>query len=306
MKIATYNVRDLFDERVLHSYGREFLLTPGFVQQRIDALATTIKAMDADIVAIQEVGSERVLRAIAEKTGLGYSVFIATPDQRGIANAVLYKYPGVCSAVMSLSSLPVFVDGDEDVYGERLDHSKVRDFIQVESSYAEKPLHIFGIHLKSANAINKKTSDGADIAPVTQLEAADGLIRSRLYQFSQARNLRQKIDTIVSSDVGAQIIVLGDFNTEANDDCMKIIKGHSKKLSGILTNACDEIPENKKFSYLGDGRKRLIDHVLLSESLKKHLVVTTVFNEHLTDQTIHHAPPLIVESDHAAISIELQ
>ncbi len=166
-------------------------------------------------------------------------------------------------------------------------------------------MYIFGIHLKSANSVNKKDGDGTDIAPVTQLEAGDGLIRSRLYQFSQARNLRQKIDAILTGDASAQIIVLGDFNTEAHDDCMKIIKGHSKKFSGILTNACDQIAENKKFSYLGDGHKRLIDHILLSESLKKHLVTTTILNERLTDQTIHHAPPLIVDSDHAAILMEL-
>jgi endonuclease/exonuclease/phosphatase family metal-dependent hydrolase len=307
MKIGTFNLRDLFDEGTYSFYfnARQFTYTADFVQKRVDSFSRTIRKMDPDILFLQEVASEKVLERIIAQTKSNYSHFIGKSDWRGIANAVLFRLPNCsCVSVPAAGPLPVFVEGDEDIYGKRID--SLREFVRLETTYHGLPLTAIGIHSKSSVGIARKDRNNQFLSVMTQMDAADGLIRSTFFKLSQARRLRGIVDSLFSKEGdNTQIIVLGDFNAMEDTDVMRIIKGDLKGSPTTLLSACDVVPERKRFSHIKKGRKRLIDHILVSKSIQQSIRSVKIFNEKLRDQTSETAAPLIVESDHAPIMVEL-
>src|SRR5438477_62413 len=103
-RLATYNVLDLFDEHPL-------------LPKKIDTLAARIRELDADVVGLQEIGSEvalEALRARASEGGTPYASVVGTADARGIRCAALSRVPILRSTVHTTDALPfpVFVEGD--------------------------------------------------------------------------------------------------------------------------------------------------------------------------------------------------
>jgi endonuclease/exonuclease/phosphatase family metal-dependent hydrolase len=310
MKIGTFNLRDLFDEGT-HSFyfsAGQFTYAADFVQKRIDSFSRTIRELDSDILFLQEVASEKVLARIIEQTKLGYSHFIAKPDRRGIANAVLFRVPNCsCVSVPPAGPLPVFIEGDEDSYGTHIASDSRREFIRLETTYRGLPLTAIGVHLKSAVGVAKKDRNGQPLAVVTQLDAADGLIRATLFKLSQVRRLREIVDSVfVREGDAAQVVVLGDFNALEDTYALRIVRGELKGSLTALSNACDDVPERKRFSHIKKGRKRLIDHILVSKSIEQSVRSVKILNAKLHDQTNEKEAPLLVESDHAPIVMELR
>ncbi len=119
MKIATYDLEFLFDEGTYAHSGKEWTYAREVVQKRVDYYAKVFSEIDADILFLQEVASEVILRRILEKANGGYSYFLVAPAENGIGNAVIYKKKGDCvyESIPARTSLPVFVSGDGDVAG---------------------------------------------------------------------------------------------------------------------------------------------------------------------------------------------
>jgi endonuclease/exonuclease/phosphatase family metal-dependent hydrolase len=199
----------------------------------------------------------------------------------------------------------VFVEGDEDYYGTHIDSR--REFVRLETVYRGSPLTAIGVHLKSAMGIAKKDQNGQPIVAVTQLDAADGLIRATLFKLSQVRMLREVVDSVfVKEGDTAQVVVLGDFNAPEDTYALRIVRGELKEALTALSNVCDDVPERKRFSHIKKGRKRLIDHILVSKSIEQSVRSVKIFNTKLHDQTNKTEAPLLVESDHAPIVVELR
>jgi exonuclease III len=171
MKIATYNVNFLFGEGAHTHSGKEWVYTPGHVEARVDYFASLFKKIDADILFLQELASEEVLKRIIEKTGINYSYFIATPDQNRVGNAVLTKSKEcVFESLPSFSPLPVFYEEDIDTLGARM--FSRRDFISAKTTYGDNSLFLLGIHLKSNYAIAGKDPSGNNITMDSQISYA--------------------------------------------------------------------------------------------------------------------------------------
>ena len=78
MKIATYNVRNLFDPGTFLDERAEDAVDEGFFNQRIDYLTKYFTELDLDIICLQEIGGEKGLHMITER--LPYDVFFAKPN----------------------------------------------------------------------------------------------------------------------------------------------------------------------------------------------------------------------------------
>lgn len=306
MKISTYNLKFLFDTGTrLHS-GKEYTFTSDFVEQRFQYFTKQFDLLDADILFLQELGDESALIKILEKTKADYRHFIAEPDTFGVGNAVVYKsrLNCSCSSIPSRTSLPVFNSEDKDTLGSRI--RSRRDYVQVETTYNEKPLHLLGIHIKSNFLIYEKDRDGSKIQErLSQTEAADAIIRSEMFRFSQAKKVREMSDSIFKSNPNAQLIILGDFNATTSNKVYSIIRGHMKKLSDALTPILDKVPEDLRFSIVGPAKKRLIDHILISKKLERYIADVEILNKNIYDHSRKLNPQFIVESDHAPIIFEL-
>ncbi len=306
MKIATFNVEFLFNEGDHKHSGKMWVYTKEYVEKRVDHLAKQISEIDADILFLQEAASEEVIQKIIKKTEKDYSYFIATPDNFGVGNAVLYKSKDCkCESVVATTDYPVFVEGDIDSIGPRI-HSR-RAFIHLTTFFNNKPLHLFGLHLNSRFFVRIKNKELVPILDVnTQIEAADALIRSETFRLVQARKMRQAVDEIFSLDKDAFIGVMGDFNSHENETPFRIIKGefdsHSDSLVNIASAWC---PDDKRHSFIGDKGSKLIDYILLSKPLEHHIKSFQILNEGLTHHNNKLPSPTFVESDHAPLVVEL-
>jgi len=304
MKIATHNVEFLFEEGEHVHTGQTWNYTKEYVEARIAHLAKLFSEIDADVLLLQEVGSKAVLDRIVKKTGLPYSVFCAVPGNYGIGNAVLYKpKDAMCESVPATTSLPVFFEGDKDGIGARV--WSRRDFVHVRTSYAGKPLHLIGIHIKSGFSMGLKRKDGTEYPMETQMEKADGIIRSEFFRFTQARKVRQVVDEIFATNPNAAIIVTGDFNSDEKFVPYRIIRGDAKKAPDALFSATHKVPEDERFTWLHKGKGLLIDHLLYSKVLEPKVRAVKIFNTNLGEHKNLPPTPTFVESDHAPISVEL-
>ncbi|OGZ06528.1 MAG: hypothetical protein A2942_04950 [Candidatus Lloydbacteria bacterium RIFCSPLOWO2_01_FULL_50_20] len=306
MKIATHNIEFLFEEGVHTHSGKEWNYTKEFVEARIDHFSKLFSEINADIVLLQEIASKSVIERIIARTGIDYSYFFATPDQNGVGNVVLYKQKDAkCESIPVIASLPVFIEGDADTTGSRI--WSRRDFVHMEATWQGKKLHVVGIHIK-ANFLMPEKNIAGEVQPMTtQITMADGLIRSEIFRFSQAKKLRELIDTFFASDPNASVIVGGDFNAEENYAVYRIIQGVIGDATDTLIESSLKIEKEKRFSSLSTtlGRNRLLDHILISKNLESHLTDVQILNENITDIKNVAPTPTLVGSDHAPIVINL-
>lgn len=306
MKIATHNLEFLFEEGMQAHSGKEWNYTKELVEARIDHFSKLFSEISADILLLQEVASKSVIERIIEKTGIDYSYFFATPDQNGVGNVVLYKQKdAICESIPALTSLPVFIEGDVDVIGSRI--WSRRDFVHMETTWQGKKLHVVGVHIKANFLMPEKNTAGEAHPMKTQITAADGLIRSEVFRFSQAKKLRELIDTFFTVDPDVLVIVGGDYNAEENYAVYRIIRGVINDNPDTLIATSEKVEEEKRFSSLSTtlGRKRLLDHFLISKSLEPYLANVQILNENISENKNAAPNPVLVGSDHAPVIIEL-
>lgn len=303
MKIATFNVEFLFNEGEHKHSGKTWTYTKEYVEARIEHLATQFSQIDADILFLQEVASEEVIKRIIEKTGKNYSYFIATPDKFNVGNAVLYKsHDCICESIPATTDYPVFIDGDIDAIGHRI-YSR-RAFIHLTTTYKNKPLHLFGLHLNSRFFVHLRDKDLIPKETKTQIEAADALIRSESFRFVQARKMRQVIDSVFSTDKDAFIAVMGDFNSLEKETPFRVIKGEFDSHGDSLISLASQISEDKRYSFIGDNGKKLIDYILISKPLETSVKSFDILNETLSQHSNQIPTPTFVKSDHAPLVVE--
>lgn len=306
MKIATHNLEFLFEEGVRAHSGKEWNYTKELVEARIDHFSKLFSEINADILLLQEVASKSVIERIIEKTGIEYFYFFATPDQNGIGNVVLYKQKdATCESIPAMTALPVFVEGDTDVMGSRI--WSRRDFVHMETTWQGKKLHVVGVHVKANFLMPEKNMAGEAHPMKTQSTAADGLIRSEVFRFSQAKRLREVIDAFFIADPDASVVIGGDYNAEENYAVYRIIRGVISDNPDALSATSEKVEEGKRFSSLSAtlGRKRLLDHILISKNLEKNLANVQILNENISENKNTAPNPVLVGSDHAPVIIEL-
>lgn len=305
MKIATHNIEFLFEEGVHTHSGKEWSYTKELVEARIDHFSKLFSEINADIILLQEIASKSVIERIIKRTRIDYSYFFATPDQNGVGNVVLYKQKdAICESIPAVSALPVFVEGDVDTIGPRI--WSRRDFVHMKTTWQGKKLHVFGIHIKSNFLMAEKSKTGEAYPMTTQIAVADGIIRSEVFRFSQARKLREVIDGIFSSEPDASVIVGGDFNAEEYNSAFRIIRGDIKEAADSLVVTNQTIAKENRFSVpTNRDRLRLIDHILISKNLEPHLSGTQILNKNISTNKNVAPTPTLVGSDHAPIVIEL-
>lgn len=81
LKIATYNVENLFDDRISGSEYSDFKSNrwnEAKYQQKLQKIARVLKHLDADVVALNEIENQNVMKALADLSGYRYYKFATT------------------------------------------------------------------------------------------------------------------------------------------------------------------------------------------------------------------------------------
>lgn len=98
LRIATYNIENLFDDVDDPTLsGRQEDIDDTKPEGQLDAVASAIREIDADILCLQEIESREALEWFMEGRldGMGYEhvLSIDAGDERGIEQAILSRFP---------------------------------------------------------------------------------------------------------------------------------------------------------------------------------------------------------------------
>ena len=296
-RLATFNVLDLFE------HDPE---PPGFIDAKVGFIARELTRGDADVVALQEVGSEALVDRLVtrEAASLGYRhVAFGPADRRGIRNAILSRLPLLATQVHNATSLkfPRFVDTDPEPFAERIPLR--RGLLHVRVDAAGGPVDVMVVHFKSKLGRMMQDAAGQDLLDVTARGFAEAQLRSLVLRSAEALFVRGVVDDLLAAE-SARIAVVGDFNDTLDSIPVQIVTGMGRVLdpSLVLRPAAALVAEDRRFSARHGSSPQLIDHVLASPALADRLVGCEIFNESLRDHGPFdpNAAP-VTDSDHALV-----
>lgn len=257
MKIATYNIENLFDLK--HDGGEYEEFVPYAASQwndktyraKLKNISRVINDIGADIVALQEVESAQALRDLKDqikREGIYYQYFaIADRKNTTIKVALLSRIP--------------FVYAKELVVGSNLAH---RNILEVKFNVEGESFYLFINHWK----------------------AKSGPESERIYS---AKILRKRIEAL---GWDKNIILVGDFNSHYEEHKLFVKKREHNDTNGktginhvlrtldytgktdgnshakeSLYNLWYDLDEEHRYSYIFKGKKEALDSIIVSQSL---------------------------------------
>jgi endonuclease/exonuclease/phosphatase family metal-dependent hydrolase len=282
---CSFNVRDLFEPR----YDAERIVYPS----KVANIAKLLDEANADVIALQEVSSARVVREVlrAMANGEAYGHVVAGPsDARGICNALVSRMPVVASRIRAGETLPLpsFRVGDPAPYeGQgRLTLRRAVVHFQVDGGPSGL-VNVIACHLKSKLPTAQVGATGAPILPTTGRGRAEGEVRSLLLRSAEALFLRGWADELIAENPSRPLAILGDLNDTWESTPVRILCGAAhrpEERCGVeLVPVLDTVDEGRRYSTCHGGKKRLIDHILVTESLRGRLQTARILNQGLRD-----------------------
>lgn len=299
IRIATYNTLNLFDDHddpALRGDMDDITMT--ISPDRAASLATAIKALDADVLALQEVESEAAVKWFRDRwlKGLGYDHVVSRDvgNPRGIENAILSRFPikDVKTYVdLNLDSLKRDGEGwtprpsDAPPQGRlRFARSPLAVEVEVPRPNGEPyRLTLFSIHHKAGRDFNfQRESEALGIASIAR--------------------------DIMKSDPSRNIVLLGDFNAAPWDKSTRVYlaSGFTDTLAHRTTERSS--PESRR--YRTHESERVLDYILLNSAAFRELIPGSAFvlgTLHPGDRYDYRndTPPKGYASDHYPVAIDL-
>ena len=254
VRVATYNVLNLIGPQAdaslaVHFSGGEFYTS----HERALELARTIREMDADIIALQEVESYESLQWFRDNylADMGYR-YMASFDvgyYRAIEQSVLSRFPITNTRIwpnMSVRDVerpglgwaPVPDDLDELTY----QRSPLMVEIQVNEDYS---LTLFNVHHKAGGQA------------------------SMYHREAEAITLSGKVRQLMAAEPDRNIIVLGDFNAAPWDKSLRTYL----EIGLIDTQAHRNTRDEEGALYKTHESNRVIDYILMNSAAHNELVI---------------------------------
>lgn len=178
-KVATYNVENLFDARYsgteYQEYTKKHNWTERTVEIKLNHTAEVICDLNADILGVQEIENEPILRALQKKldeVGCAYPYLAITHTKRAsVQVGLLSRFPIRSTKEIAVGRSP-----------------GTRNILEAVAEVQNTPLHIFVNHWKS--------------------RSREGWESKRMVY---AKALQKRLDRLPGS---AEYLLLGDFNTD--------------------------------------------------------------------------------------------
>jgi len=283
--IAGTNLENLFDDEDDPEIKEDIVTREAF-QKRLKKISSAIRdyMKTPDVVGVIETENLAVLKKLAEKINADavsasqpnpkYEAYLIDGnDGRGIDSGYLVKSARVkVIEVKQLGKDDKFKNpkGDEDVLNDR---PPLMLRASIDDAKTGKSFEFTAIvnHLKSFLGVN---------------DPKDGGERVRLKRRLQAEFLAKIVQERQTANPNERIVLLGDFNAyQFNDgigDTIGTIKGTPAPKESVMnfsedlvnpdmTNLVDLIKAEQRYSYSFDGNAQVLDHILVSAAMKKHI-----------------------------------
>ncbi|MEM9072310.1 MAG: endonuclease/exonuclease/phosphatase family protein [Myxococcota bacterium] len=253
--VATWNVENLFDE-VDDPEKLDELPSSRAVEGKLEALGRVIRALDADIVALQEVENEAILNRLADGplADMGYTErhLIDGFDRRGIDVACLSRVPITNVVSHQGESFPA-ADGSRDFFF-------TRDALEIFAEPGGVPIIVMILHLRSM------LDDGDD---------------HRLAEAIQARRIADR-----RVEMGFdRFLIVGDFNDLPGSEVLDAIVDDEAFIDQSLT-----VPVDDRWTFDFRGRLQLVDYIVGSPLMDAARDDALIVHGPEVDAASDHAP----------------
>jgi predicted extracellular nuclease len=258
--VANYNVQNLFD---LHRSGHEYIDYIPFTKAqwndknyhiKLKHLARAIHDLKADIIALQEIESEKALKdlkAALRRAGTPYHYqAIATIKKTTVRTALLSKFP--ISQTKEIIVNPY--DG-------------IRSILDVTVDIKGRPFRVFVNHWKSKRGPeSKRIPYGKALYELTKKmdKKADYLIigdlNSNYNELNTFKKSQRHNDT-------KGVTAINHFLKTAHKKTINSMNYFKKAKERIHYDLWMELPYKQRWSYLFRGRNSTLDHIIIPKSL---------------------------------------
>jgi predicted extracellular nuclease len=293
LRLATYNVLNLFDGQ--DDADKKVLAG------KVEFLAARIVESAADVVGLQEIGSEKLLEDLVlslQKDASYMHRVVGTPDVRGIRNALISRLPFKSSRVLTSPQLefPRFVEGDPSPFGARLPLR--RGVVHAEIDAGDfGSVDVLVVHFKSGRGVPLRTAAGEPIAPVVSRDYGEATVRALVFRAAESLFVRGAVDQLLA-DPKKKVAVVGDFNDVVDSVPVRIVRGGGPML---LQSCAELVPKEKRYTVMHSGDRKTIDHILVSSEMRNGLKNCSILNELLHDHDAGYTDVPRADSDHALV-----
>jgi predicted extracellular nuclease len=231
-RVATFNVRRFFDTACASGAcgGGEFEELPSTTafEQRATQIADAIRALDADVVSLQELETQPCLDELLARLAGMHGVLGEIGTTASVDVAVISRTPIELVATHRANEVLSLPDGSVTQFSRELLEVHVR-------SSGGVPVVTFAAHFKS------KAND----EPARRL--------------AEARHTRRIVDELAVREPASVIVLAGDLNDTPGSPPLEALTA-----DGGLVRAAADLSEPAQATYIFDGRGQAIDHLLIA------------------------------------------
>ena len=246
LTLATYNIENYGPaSRVTESGYRKDYPKPEAAKQ---ALRAVLRAINADVLVLQEMGGQIYLDELRRDLGAEGLVYLhavlLAGDDTDRHVALLSKRP--------LSATTQHTDMEMRYFGQKI--GVKRGLLEAKFAVSGGELTLFALHLKS------RYTDRPD-DPLSAIRRA-----------SEATAIRDRVLLRCPDPAASQFLVLGDFNDDKVSKALAFLQQRGKTaIAGLLPSA-DSRGENWTHAYRKNDAYTRVDHVLVSAALRPAVV----------------------------------
>lgn len=290
IRLATYNIENLYDDKddPANSWAEELSSTKSAAHRK--AAADAIKAIDADVLALEEVESKEALEWFLKGDGLDtlypYVVSLDSGDGRGIEQSVISKFP---------------LSGETNWVHAPLKGTQPDMFSNGQKNPdAGKPMVLHRSPLAVDVTIPADVAGGKPYAfTMLVVHCKSG----RDYNFMREAEAVKHVELVAELEKAKpdrNIVILGDFNARPVDASFQAY------VSGGLTDAFGEVrPGDAKFQT--HASNRIIDHMLMNKAMAHELTaVKAVYAMPMPEGGFSAPKPEGYASDHLPVFVDLK
>lgn len=273
LTVATYNVQNytLADRKLADGGG----FRPEYPKPEAEkaALRAVIRAMDADVIALQEIGGPAFLNELRRDLateGVRYpygEAMLAADETRGLA--VLSRVPlGAVTAHRDLKGKRP--GGEEPVR---------RGLLEVEVPWQGGVVTLYVVHLKS-----RLSDDKADVGAEEQRAAEAVAVRDRVLQ---------RLPEDEAKAAAAWFVVIGDFNDSPGSRPLRAVQARGKREIARWIDAGDSRGHRWSYAFASRAEYSRFDHALASPALFPHVERAWVVDVPETALASDHRPLVV-------------